>query len=488
MTSLAVERHPFWDILSGGRPYEPLPWQNRHIHSQRHVPVLVLACGRRSGKSYGIQPEVVVEAMKPPQTVMGVEHYPIIYIVGPTSELAMRIFEPVWDMFVPSDSGTYQPPLGFLHQWHDKARGVIQLANGARIYRKTGDDPRSMQGERVTCAICDESQDMPDEVWEKLLPSLADSGGRLILSGIASKKGRFRSYWHLGQGVDPNFYSASVPTSVNPRIGEIAAERGYDVETYIRDVLGAGLTEKEIRQQYYAEWLDDEGQVFRNFEQYFTAPRYRRDDGEEWQAPKGVYLMGLDVGKKRDFMSAHVVSVAEQTFVDAERFIGIDYTVAGPRLANLARQWGVKFIHMDTSGVGEGLADILRAEGISIVPFTFSHESKARLIGRFASEMERGRVHFLRDDDVLKKELGLFEARLSGTSIVYGAPQGFHDDAVVSAALAVYKSAVNRTMAHSPVQRSYITFSKDNVRGPKFKQRQQAARQAAARALAEAAP
>ena len=471
--ALTYERHPFWDFLEGGQPYEPLPWQKLHIHARRDVPVLVLACGRRSGKSYGIQPEVVIEATKPPEKVMGVDRYPVIYIVGPTSELAMRIFEPVWDMFVPSDSGTYTPPLGFLHQWHDKARGVIQLVNGARIYRKTGDDPRSMQGERVTAAICDESQDMPDEVWEKLLPGLADSGGRLILSGIASKKGRFRSYWHLGQGIDPNFYSASVPTSVNPRIREIAAERGYEtVDDYITEVLGAGLTEKEIRQQYYAEWHDDEGQVFKNFDQYFDAPRYRTDG--EWERPPGVFIMGLDVGKKRDYMSAHIIEVGTQTFVDSERFIGIDYTVAGPRLANLARQWGVRFIHMDDSGVGEGLKDILRAEGISIIPFGFSNESKARLVGRLASEMERGRVHFLKDDDVLKKELGLFEARLSGTTIIYGAPQGFHDDAVISAALAVYKSAQNRAMAKSPVQRPYVTFSADHVRQPRWKQRRKA--------------
>lgn len=461
--------------MNGGAPYEPLPWQSLHIHARHTVPTLVLACGRRSGKSFGIQAEVIKEVMKPPQTVMGVEHYPIIYIVGPTSELAMRIFEPIWDLFVPSDSGTYVPPMGFLHQWHDKARGVIQLVNGARIFRKTGDDPRSMQGERVTCVVCDEAQDMPDEVWEKLIPSLADSGGRLICSGIAARKGRFRSFWHLGQGIDPNFYSASVPTSVNPRVREIAVERGYeDVDEYIRDVLGAGLTEKEIRQQYYAEWLDDEGQVFKNFEQYFDAPRYRIAD-EVFERPKGTFIMGLDVGKKRDYMSAHVIEVGTQTFVDSERFIGIDYTLAGPRLAALAKQWGVKFIHMDTSGVGEGLADILRAEGASIVPFFFSSESKARLVGRFASEMERGRVHFLKDDDVLKKELGLFEATLSGTTIKYGAPVGFHDDAVVSSALAVYKSAVNRSMAHSPVSKPYITFSKDRVRTPKFKQRKRVA-------------
>lgn len=460
MTSLAVERHPFWDILEHGQPYRPLPWQSLHIHARRQVPSLILACGRRAGKSYGIQAEVVVEVTKPPERVMGKDHFPIVYVAGPTSELAMRIFEPVWDMFVPSDSGTYSPPLGFLHQWHDKARGVIQLVNGARIYRKTGDDPRSMQGERLTCFVGDECQDMPDEVWEKVIPALADSGGRMILSGITSKKGRFRSYWHLGQGVDPNFYSASVPTSVNPRIREIALERGYEsIDDYITEVLGAGLTEKEIRQQFYAEWLDEEGQVFRNYEQYFDAPRYRVEN-EVWERPRGVFLMGLDYGKKRDFMSAHVISVGDQTFVDSERFLGADATVAAPRIANLARQWNVRFVHMDVTGAGDTFADMLRAEGISIVPFTFSHERKAALVTKFASEIERGRVHFLKDDDVLRKELGLFEARLSGTSIVYGAPPGYHDDAVTSAALAVYKSAVNRNMTRSPVQKSYATFSR----------------------------
>ena len=479
MPPLVARRHPFWDLMNSGQPYQPLPWQDLHIHARRHVPNLILACGRRSGKSFGIKAEIVTEAMKEPTVVMGVSHPPIIYVCGPTSELANRIFEPIWDLFVPSESGSYSPPLGFLHQWHDKARGLIQLTTGARIFRKTGDDPRSMQGERVTLAVLDECQIMPDEAWSILLPSLADSGGRMIASGVTVGRGRFRSMWHLGQGIDKNFYSASVPTTVNPEIAKVAAARGYELDEYIHDVLGAGLTEKEINQQYYARWLDEEGQVFKDFSQYFTAPRWRTADvfdRETFQRPPGVFLMGLDVGKKRDYMSAHVIEVGSQTFVDSERFLGIDYTVAGPRIANLANLWGCRFIHMDTTGVGEGFADILRAEGISIVPFSFSNEAKARLIGRMAAETERGNVRYLADDTILLKEMELFEAKLSGMNVTYSAPPGFHDDAVISAALAIYKSSHNRNMAKSAVQKPYVTFSADPFarRVPKFKQRKKA--------------
>lgn len=215
MTELSYAYPSVWRVLNRGAEYQPFAWQVQHLHSQvdRGVKRIILPCGRRSGKSTAVIAEVAREVIQPPVTVHGITHSPLAYIIGPTAEASMRVWEPVWNAFVPPDSGNWVPSLGFLYEGHDKNRGVIFVKGGARIYRKTADDPRSLQGERVTLAIADEAHDLNEEAWENLMPGLSDSDGRLIAIGVPKNKGRFRSYYYAGQGADSSFYSASVPTT-----------------------------------------------------------------------------------------------------------------------------------------------------------------------------------------------------------------------------------------------------------------------------------
>ena len=161
--SLTYERPIFWDVLNSGRPYQPLAWQARHFHAQESCKRVIAACGRRSGKSSGMLAEIVKEATRGNEIVMGVEHSPLIYVVGPTTETSMKVWQPVWDAFVPAENSSYIPPLGFLHAEHDKNRRYIRLHNGTQIYGKTADDPRGLQGDRVTLAIVDEAHEIQDE-------------------------------------------------------------------------------------------------------------------------------------------------------------------------------------------------------------------------------------------------------------------------------------------------------------------------------------
>lgn len=438
----------------GGRPYEPFSWQIQHLHSQvdRGVKRIILPCGRRSGKSTSVIAEVAREVIRPSVNVFGIDHSPLVYIIGPTAEASMRVWEPVWAAFVPPDSGSYTPPLGFLYEGHDKNRGVIFVKGGARIYRKTADDPRSLQGERVTLAIPDEAHDINEEAWENLMPSLADSDGRLIAIGVAKNKGRFRSYYYAGQGADSDFYSASVPTTANPIFRQKAAELGMDPAEYVKRAFGADLTDKEFERQYLAKFSDEDGQVFANYNQYFTG------GGAEEPNP---FIMSLDLGKLHDFTVAYVGDVAKQEFVAKLRFNKLDYLDQVPQIAALYHLYDCRFIHMDVNGVGEAPAEMLRRDyGCHIIPFKWSNESKQALVSTMVREVQRGHITFLKDDDTLKKEMSLFEGTVStGGTLRYEAPKGFYDDCVISAALLIQKMARNKSLAHTPVHKPYANLT-----------------------------
>lgn len=464
MTEITYQRPVIWDVLErGGRAYNPLLWQAEHVHS-RPEKRIIAACGRRSGKSWAMKAEVAREVLRPVETVLGVERPPLVYIIGPTTETAMKVWQPVWDLFVPPDSGTYEPPLGFLHQAHDKNRGWIQLINGAEIFRKTADDPRSLQGDRVTLAIPDEAHEIEEEAWENLMPALADSQGRLIAIGVPKGRKRFRSYWELGKGVDPAFYSFSVPTHANPVFVAQAQKAGFeDVVEYLRQSpLAADLTEDEFQRQILARWVEQDGAVFANFLKYFTGTGPSFD---ETGAPTGgPYIMSLDLGKIHDFTVAYVGDVAKQEIVARLRFNKIDYMDQVPQIADLYRKYRCRFIHMDTNGPGEAPSEMLRRDyGCGILPFKWTNESKQALISVMVRETQRGNITYLADDEVLKKEMSLFEGVVSpGGTLRYDAPKGFYDDCVIAAALLIQKMARNKTMASNPIHKPYATFAGQN--------------------------
>lgn len=447
------ERPALWDVIErGGKPYRPLYWQAKHIHS-RTERFIIAACGRRAGKTSAMKGEIAREIVKPAREVMGIEKPPLIYVIGPTTEASMKVWQPVWDLFVPPESGNFSPPLGFMHESHDKNRRYIRLINGVELYGKTADDPTGLQGDPVSLAITDESQDIKHDAWAVLVPGLADTQGRLFAIGIPRGKGTFRSYWELGQGADPNFYSCNVPTSANPLFLDLAREAGYgdDVTQYLRENDGKLLTDEDFDRMYLAKWVEQDGQVFKDLSEVFTAPGSRPHARHE-------NVMGLDIGKLHDFTVAYIGDLKTSTFIAGDRFNGLDYTVAVPRIAKLYRAFACEYIHMDVTGVGEAVADMLRKEGCNVIPFKFTNESKSGLISTFAREVERGQVSLLKEDTILRREMEMFEAEVSGTTVKYNAPKGYFDDCVIAAALLVQKMAQRHSYASNPQRKPYVTF------------------------------
>lgn len=431
--------HEFWKfIMQGGQRYEPFAWQRDKIHMRAEGSSRMIgACGRRSGKTTAIIAEVVKELFTETPDISGVRKPPLVYVIAPNYELAMKIWEPIWELFVSERGG-----LEYLKSNHDKQRKLIDLKNGARVQAKTADDPKSLQGDRVTAAFVDEAHDISEEAWANFMPALTDSKGVLRAIGIPRGKGRFRSYFHRGEEVDNDrFYSFSVPSWENPAIDPAEIEAMRDE-----------LTENEYRQHYLAEWAEDDGQVFKSYEDLFVS--------ETPSFPEGRYLMGLDIGKLHDYTVAYVVDINTGAFVDMDRFSGVDYTTLGPRIAGLYHDYHCQTIHMDASGVGEPVMDMLRQENCSVTPFKFTNQSKSKIIAGMASEIEHKRVQFLKNDTQLYKELGLYEGKvISGGAIQYSAPAGYFDDCVIAAALAIDKLKKRRNTSRGAMQSDYLSFA-----------------------------
>ena len=159
------------------------------------------------------------------------------------------------------------------------------------------------------------------------------------------------------------------------------------------------------------------------------------------------YLISVDWGKLADWTVLSVWDATLRHLVHLERFQQIDYTLQLARLQALCTRFKPSALAPERNSMGEPLIEQLaRAPWCPpvILPFTTTNASKALAVETFALALEQGDVKIL-DDPVLTAELHAFEGvRLPSGLIRYGAPEGMHDDCVMSAIIG-YWSIVGGT-------------------------------------------
>jgi hypothetical protein len=93
---------------------------------------------------------------------------------------------------------------------------------------------------------------------------------------------------------------------------------------------------------------------------------------------------------------------------------------------------------VDATGVGDPIAEDLSRSGINIKPFKITGQNKKELIDRLAVSIEQRLITFP-NNETLVEELKSYAYFMSDAgNIKFGAPEGMHDDSVISMALAVW--------------------------------------------------
>jgi len=184
-------------------------------------------------------------------------------------------------------------------------------------------------------------------------------------------------------------------------------------------------------QEYLAEFLEDAGGVFRNVPACATATPQDKS-----LAQGRAYVIGVDWGKLNDFTVLSVIDVQAKSLVSMDRFNQIDYSVQMGRLVTLCERFQPVAAVVERNSIGEPLIEALARAGLPITPFQTTHSSKAAIIDALALAFERKDIQIL-PDPVLVNELQSYEMeRLPSGMLRYSAPEGMHDDCVMSLALA----------------------------------------------------
>ena len=119
-----------------------------------------------------------------------------------------------------------------------------------------------------------------------------------------------------------------------------------------------------------------------------------------------------------------------------DRFNQIDYSVQRGRLQALAERYRPTVILAESNSMGEPIIEQLQRDGLPVRGFQTTNATKAAIIEGLALAFERQELRIL-NDATLIGELQAYEMDKTPSGMVrYGAPEGMHDDCVMSLALA----------------------------------------------------
>ena len=285
---------------------------------------------------------------------------------------------------------------------------------------KTGSDADVLRGFDCDILILDECAYLDPGAWYEVgAPMMADRDGTTYFYSTPARKNWFYQLYNRAVADTTGRWAAfHATTHDNPHLSAAAVAE-----------LAGDMTSDAYQQEIMAQFLEGAGQVFRNVEDCATAPRVDPYQGD--------FVMGVDTAQQTDYTVLTAMDRSTKRMVDFDRFHRVPWSLYRGRVAAMHERWGCTSIVFETNSIGGPNFEALQNEGLPVVAFETTASSKPPLIESLVLAFERREIGVF-DDPVLLSELGAYERKVSPTTgrSQYSAPEGLHDDCVMSLALA----------------------------------------------------
>lgn len=343
-----------------------------------------------------------------------------IWIVAPSYELARKVFEYV---------------VGFLRKLDksidsyltDRPAPQLKISEGIWIQCKSADEPKSLLGEELDLLIIDEAANISQKIWfDYLLPTTASKTRQGKTIFISTPRGK---NW---------FYDLFIKAKENNGAFRWASNEGVEIDESEWERLRKASPKDFFQQNYEATFLEEAASVFRNVRGCIL---------ECLEEPKRdhSYIMGVDLAQINDYSVLMVADKTNHHIVHIDRFHKISYPLQIDRIEQAAKKYGNAQIVIDVGNIGAAVSDELQARGCRVQDFkivgTISKDltkvgSKEKLINKLAVDIENKNI-FYPPNQTLIDELESFGYNITPSgNFRYGAPEGMHDDMVISLGLA----------------------------------------------------
>jgi phage FluMu gp28-like protein len=375
----------------------PKPHEGQRNVLESKARFRVLMCGRRWGKSLISKQYTITEAL-----AGNINAY-----ITPTYSLAKVFFDEIAKL-IPNEVATA-----------NKSDLVFKFVTGGEIRFFTGERLDNLRGLKFHNVIIDEACYISnlEDAWNNAIrPTLTDYQGRaLFISTPRGKDFFYRLYLRNG---DKDFQSFKYTTYDNPFINNQEI-----------DDAKASLPSAVFEQEYLANPMENAANPF--------GMDFIRANIQTLSENKPI-CYGIDVAKSYDY-TVIIGLDANGSVCHYERFQA-DWNATKEKIKQLDKVPKV----IDATGVGDPIVEDLQRDDYMIEGFKFTSTSKQQLIEGLVLAIQQGLVKY--PDGTIVDELSLFEYVYTNRGVKYSAPDGMHDDAVCSLALAWRGFAQGRTL------------------------------------------
>lgn len=400
--------------------YDPYPLQMK-VHHDPHR-IRVVRWGRRGGKSllalnegFWMSYDAVKAGIARPRGI----------ITAPTNKMLLENWQTacwLWKQII-----TEQVVSEFR----------LTLGQFGQVdFRSTESQGGAGRGAGYHWAVIDEASRTPKDAYEAdIRPALADTRGRsLLISTPNGMDNLFYDLYQLGVQGDPaiGIFYASTLDCWRSRFATDVGKLAQMEEEW--EFIKRTTSEAKFREEYLAEFLQSEGQLFS-----LKPALYR---GQLRAAVPGRhYLAGVDVARKEDWMATVIIEEESQQVVALLRSRHQDWALQkAASLAVLDTYPGV-LTYIDSTGVGDPIAQDYRMAGLNVEDVLFTPKRKSELIENLLMAIDQTYLG-LPDEQAtqwLLEELKCYQAIRQPSGVIkYGAPEGRHDDGVTALMLAAW--------------------------------------------------
>lgn len=326
--------------------------------------------------------------------------------VSPIYNQANKVYESIVKAFA------HAP---FIFKKKDAQKLKIEFYNGSTIQFFSAERYDNIRGFTFDYLVIDEFAFIDEQAWTEVLrATVLVKGKKVLLISTPKGKNHFFSLFNL-DGVNPQYKSFRMTSYDNPKINPQEI-----------DDAKATLPEHVFRQEYLAEFIDGGAALF-------TGLIFQDSQ------PSENNFAGIDVGRADDYTVLTIYNDEGKMFY-CERWRQMEWAAIVKNIRDALIDNKVREADIEVNSIGDAIYDMLKAElsitSVAINPFVTTSKSKQDIVEQLMVANQNKEISVV-PKDWLKKEFEMFtyDYNPKTRTIKYSAPNGFHDDGVMSSAI-----------------------------------------------------
>lgn len=336
----------------------------------------------------------------------------VIFFCSPTYQQCKKPMEELYDAIQASG----------IVKSYNRSDFRIELKNGSVIHFKSTERADNLRGFTGTHMVVDEAAYHAEEVWGSVLRPIMLVKGQKVLF-ISTPRGSsnwFKRMYDLGVNDDhPEYASCRMHYSENPYLDRKELEEARK-----------SLPEHIFKAEYEGSFVDSGATVFGDL--------HPNQYAGDWMKPTGKVYCGIDLGRADDWTVATFID-STGTVVDIYRENKQDWSYMVGEILTKVKKWNAT-VMVEVNSIGDVVFEMIKKQWQDSHPFVTSNKSKNDIIEGLAVDLNNLDVMIPSEElfPPLQFELSIYEYEYSPKTrtLRYNAPSPFHDDCVMSLAIA----------------------------------------------------